>query len=500
MTAPLPIQRLIKISVSLQTLAASALNKQGMLVLGSSPVIDVKTRLRTYTDLEEVGLDFSNGDPEYLAAQAFFGQSPQPTELQIGRWAESATPGQLYGAPFSASQQATLLAALQAISTGSLTISIDGTPHNVTALNFSAITNLNGAASVIQTALAALEAGTTCVWNSNYGYFIITSPTTGVSSAISFATAEGSGVDVSGTLGLTAASSGAYTVGGIAAETAVAAVTLFDTQYGTEWYGLFVCGAVDADHEAIAAFISGTVNYHFYGVNTQEAAVLDPSSTTDIAYILAQGKYQRVAVQYSSSSLFAVVSLLGRILTTDYTESNSVINLMYQGEPTIVPEYLTETQIDALEAKNANVYVAYNNNTFIIEPGVTCAGPPYYIDTILGVDALVIDLLTAIYNVLFGSGTKVPQTDAGMHLFVVAMDSVGTEYLNNGLLAPGLWTGSGFGALAQNSQMSGFYVYAPPVASQPASNRANRISVPFQVAAKLAGAVNTVDVALTVNN
>lgn len=497
MSSPLPIQRLISISVNLETVAPQALNQQGMLVLGNSPVIDTKTRLREYPSLAAVGLDFQTSDPEWQASEAWFGQNPQPTSVTIGRWAQTATSGQLFGAPFSAAAQASLLTTLQAITTGSFDITVDGTSKNLTALDFSAITTLTGAAAFIQTALAGAA---TCVWNSNYGIFIITSATTGAASSVSFATAGGAGTDISGDLQLLSTDSGAYTVAGIAAESALAAVQLFDTNYGTQWYGLFICGAADTDHTAVATYIESATNYHFYGVNTQEAGVLDPTSTTDIGYLLSQAEYQRTAYQYSSSSNYAVVSLLGRIMTTDYTENNSVINLMWKQEPTILPEYLSLTQINALEAKNGNVFQAYNNNTYIIEPGVTAAGPPYYIDTIMGVDALVIALLTALYNVQYSSPTKIPQTDAGMHQYVTAMDQVGAEFINDGLLAPGVWTGTGFGALANGDQTSGFYVYAPPVASQPASNRAKRISVPFQIAAKLAGAVNTLDVALTVNN
>jgi hypothetical protein len=361
--------------------------------------------------------------------------------------------------------------------------------------------NLNGAAAVVQTALNALVAGTTCVWDSNYGYFIITSGTTGAGSTISFASVEGTGVDISAPLMLQSTDSGAYVVAGIVAETALAAVQLFDTQFGTKWYGLFICGAADADHEAVAAYIQAASVYHFYGVNTQEAAVLLSSSTTDIAYILAQLAYTRTCVQYSSSSPYAVVSLLGRILTTDYTANNSVITLMYRQEPGILAEFLTLSQISALEAKNANVFVAYNNNTFIIEPGVTCAGPPSYVDVIMGVDAFVLAVQAAVYDALYGSPTKIPQTDAGMHIIATAIETVCQQFVADGLLAPGTWTGQGFGSLTTGGPIDkGYYVYQPPVALQPASQRSQRLSVPFQVAAKLAGAVQTVDIALTVNN
>lgn len=501
---PLPISRLIKISVALTPTAVQAESQQNMLILGNSPVIDVKQRFRVYDTLAEVANDFASNDPEYLAAIAWFSQIPQPNgNLLIGRWAQTAQAGLLVGAPFTATQQSTLLAALILIAAGSFTVSLDGVAKNITALNFTADTTLPGVAATIQTALNTAVPGTTCVWNAAQGYFEIQSATTGVLSAVSFLTPEGTGTDISGTLGMTAASSGAYVVAGIAAETALAAVTLFDINYGTAWYGLFVCGAADADHQAISPYIEGANNYHYYGVNTQEAGVLSSVSTTDIAYILKQGGFKRTAVHYSSTSLYAVVSMLARIMTTNYTQNNSVITLMYKNEPTIIPELLIGSQVDALEAKNANVFVTYNfnNGQAIIEPGISCAGIPWFIDTTMGIDALVLGVQTALLNALFSTPTKVPQTDSGMHLLATAIEAECIQFANDGLLGPGTWTGQNIGSLNNGDYMpKGYYVYAPPVASQPLSDRASRISVPFQVAVKLQGAVHTVDVSITVND
>src|SRR6185437_7951988 len=66
---------------------------------------------------------------------------------------------------------------------------IDGVPYAVTGLNFSAALNMNGVASVIQTALNALLAGTTCVWNASIDRFDITSPTTGATSSVGYGAA-----------------------------------------------------------------------------------------------------------------------------------------------------------------------------------------------------------------------------------------------------------------------------------------------------------------------
>ena len=500
MTTPsLPISRLVNVTVSLSTTAAQAQNLNSLLILGSSPVIDVVERIRSYSTLAEVATDFGTTAPEYLAAVLWFEQAPQPNQLFIGRWAEAATSAVLQGSVFSAAQQAALVTSLAAIAAGSFSISINGTAETVTGLVFTGVANLNAAAGIIQTALTAKVAGTTCVWDANNGNFVITAGgETGASRTLSFATPEGTGTDVSSLLGLTAASSGAYIANGIAAETALAAVTLFDEEFGQQWYATTVLGITNNDAVNVASYIEAATTQHYFGATSQEAGVLNPEDTTDLAYLLMQGNYTKSAVQYSSSNQYAVVSLLARILTTDYTGNNTTITLMYKQEPGIVAETLNANQIAALEAKNCNVFVSYNNDTAIIEEGTSASGD--FIDTVMGAAALAITIQTAVYNALYTSTTKIPQTDTGMHILATVISNVCTQFVNNGLLAPGTWNSGGFGTLNQGDFLSaGFYVYAPPVATQTQAQRAARISVPFQVGAKLAGAVHKANVAITVN-
>lgn len=489
----LPVSGLVNVQVNLASAPAQAQSLSDLLVLGSSDVIDTQERMRTYETLSAVATDFGTTAPEYLSAVEWFGQSPQPTRLYIGRWAKTATSGKLVCATLSAAQQVITL--WTAITAGSFDVTVDGVLKAVTGLNFSAAANLNAVASDITTGLGGVA---TCKWNASYSRFEFESATTGTTSSVSFLSAQGTGTDISAMLGGLSTSSGAYTVAGIAAETAVSAATLFDTTFGQKWYALFVCGAVDADHLAIAAYIEGASTKHAYGVSHQEAAALVSSDTTNISYQLQQLGYRKTLSQYSSSSLYAVVSLLARILTTDYTANNTVITLMYKTEPGVVAEQLNSSQLAALKAFNCNVFVAYDNATAIIEPGVVASGD--FIDTIFGADWLAIDIQNTVYNLLYTSATKIPQTDAGNHIILTGIEAVCAQGVTNGLLAPGTWTQGGFGTLNQGDFLSkGYYVYAPPISSQNPADRAARKSVTFQVAAKLAGAIHTADVIVNIN-
>lgn len=600
MTINLPISRLVNVDVILTAQAAQAQDLSTLLVLGSSNVIDVVERIRTYATLDEVAADFGTAAVEYLCAVLWFGQSPQPTQLKIGRWAKTATKAILNGGALSTANQA--IAAWNAVTAPNFFIIIGGVPHSILPASLATATNLNGVASLIQTALAAASTGSTCVWDSNNSRFEIQSGSTGATSTLSYAAAPtstgnimfaanplnnatitlngtvvtfvsgtpsgnqvkigadlattlasllafltasvdtqlvkfkylidathlylyaavtgsggdaltiaaslatpsgatlagGTGTDISGMLAMLSSSSGSYIANGIGAETALAAATLFDSNYGQTWYALNIPEAVDADHIAVAGYIEGSNNKHLYGVSTQEAGVISSVSTTDIAYLLKQLLYKRTITQYSSNSAYSVCSLFGRALTVNYNGNSTVICLMFKQEPGIVAENLTISQVNALESKNCNVFVEYNNNTAIIEKGQVASGD--FIDVITGTDWLAITIQTAIYNLLYTSATKIPQTDAGNHLIAVTMESVLIQAVANGLLAPGVWDANGFGQLSYGDFLpKGFYVYAPPIASQLQADREARKSVPFQIAAKLAGAVQSVNVALNVS-
>jgi len=492
----LPVSSLVNVSVNLASLPAQAQSLSNLLILGSSDIIDTTQRLRIYSTLAGVAGDFGTSAPEYLAAAEWFGQSPQPGNCLIGQWAKTATAGRLIGAVVSAANQA--LATWTAITTPKFVVTLNGTLQTVSPASFAGVTNINGVASLIQTALAALVGGTTCVWNANFNRFEIKSGTTGASSAVSFLSVPGTGTDISALLGMTVASSGAYSVGGIVAETAVSAVAAFDSQFGQLFYGLFIAGAVNADHLAVAAYIEASNTKHAYGVNTQEGGVLSSVDTTNIAYQLKALGYRKTLTQYSSSQLYAVVSLMARILTTDYTANKTVITLMYKTEPGVVAESLNTTQMTALLGFNCNVFVNYDNNTAIIQPGIVASGD--FIDTIFGADWLALTIQNSIYNLLYSNPTKIPQTDDGNNIIATGIEAVLAQSVANGLVAPGSWTQSGFGTLKQNDYLpKGYYIYAPPIALQNPADRAARKSVTFQVAAKLAGAIHSVNVIVFIN-
>lgn len=493
-TPSLPVSQVVDVSVQLTPAGAQAQSLSDLLVVGTSSVIDAVERFRTYATLTAVGLDFGLLSDEYRCAQKWFAQVPQPKQIVIGRLFSAASRGGLRGGTLSSAGKA--ITAWQAITNGAFKISKNGAAAgDVTGLNFSGAANLNAVAGIIASASGML--GTAVTWNANYGRFEFESTTTGPTSALSFLSAPSSGTDISSLLRGTQAA-GAYVYAGQALESPLAAVAALESMLSQRFYGITVPGVSPADALAIAGFIEGTNSKHTFWLTTQDANSLNASATSDVGYQMSQLGYKRTFVQYSSSDANAAVSAAARLLTTNYRASNTAITLKFKQEPGVPAEQINVSQAAALKAKRINVFVAYENDTSILQEGVMADGT--FADIVAGTDWLATDIQRSIYNLLYTAGTKVPQTNQGMQLLTTAAEASCSQAVINGLAAPGVWNSDGFGLLKQGDYLAkGYYVYAANVDTQNQADRAARMAVPIQVAVKLAGAIHSVDVRVNVN-
>ncbi len=498
-TTGLSSSDIVNVQVTLTPQPVPYSNFGALLIIGSTQgVIGVGERLRQYSTIAGVETDFGNTAPESLAATLFFEQSPQPAIVYIGYWAQNPDYAYLYGATLSTSGQ--LMSLWNTITQGSMSITIDGTIRNLVGLNFSTASNMNGVASIIQ---GALPVGATCTWNASYDQLIVRGAQTGLSGTITYATPIGTGTDISTLTGLSLLAQASPPVQGVAAETPLAAMTAM-VAFSNLWYGSMFAPVTnstitDAQYEAVANYIEAQNPSRIFGITTQEAGVLNPVINTDIASVLQSLNLQHTCVQYSSQNLYAVASLFGRAFTVDFTANNTVITLKFKVEPGIIAETINESQAAALNAKNCNVFVNYSNGVAIIQQGVMCGG--YFFDERQGLDWLQNQIQVNLFNLLYTSPTKIPQTDPGVHILTTGVEQALVSGVNNGLIAPGVWNSSYlFGQLVYGQYLaSGYYIYCPSVNSQSETIRSQRIAPTIQVACKLAGAVHYANCVVSVN-
>ncbi|PWI77254.1 hypothetical protein DEO48_25145 [Enterobacter sp. CGMCC 5087] len=487
----LPVSDVVEVDILMAPRAAQMRNFGSLLVLGSSDVISPLERMRTYTSFDAVEADFGTEAPETQAAQRYYSQSPQPKDLYVGRWVKDAAAGELQGGILTQAQQD--MALFTVVTDGAMKITVDGTLKTITGVTFAAESNLNGVAARVADKLPTA----TVVWDASAGRFVVTSKTTGATSAVSFAQANTSGTDLSALMLLTQ-DDGAKTAAGLPAESLTDCVALM-AEFSAKWYGLTLADTdVElADAVAVAKLIEAQSPSRIFGYTVQDGEAIDPQSTKDIAATLSSAKLGRSLTQYSGTDAYAAASLMGRAFSVNFNGNNTTITLKFKQEPGITAEFLTSTQAKALKAKNCNVFVNYNNGTAIIQEGVMANGD--FIDERHGLDWLQNFLQINLYNLLYTSTTKVPQTDAGNTRLLANVEASMDQAVDNGLIAPGVWNGKPLGHLSPGDMLTkGYYVWMDSIDTQAQSDREARKAVPIQVACKLAGAIHFADVLVNV--
>lgn len=478
----LPVSRVVNVAVEMSPTAAALRNFGSCLILGDSDIIDTDERIRLYSSISDIATDFGISSREYLAAQAFFSQSPQPTQVYIGRWAKSATAGRLRGRTLSSAEQDISL--FTAITTGTLSLTIDGASKSMASIDLSAETNLNGVASQISSALGVSGS---CAWTGER--FVITSATTGTSSTV--ATTD------TGTLSSLMGFAGSATsVAGVAAESLASAITAL-LDYNT-WY--MVCVAPDASDDSIveaAGLIEAASPSRMIGFTTQNSTEIDSTASSTLGSRLKGLGYNRTILVYSSDSPVAAASVFGRMATINFEGSNTTLTLKFKQLPGVTVENLRSSQAEALKSHNVNAFCAYQNDTSILQEGITSGG--WFIDETHGLDWLQNRVETDLWNLLYTS-KKVGQDESGATAIVSCVNKSLEQGVTNGLIAPGVWNGDAFGALESGDTLStGYYVYIQPFDEQSQSDREARKAPPIQIAVKLKGAVHFINVTITVN-
>lgn len=335
------------------------------MILGAHKVFNERARLYTEaSDMLEDG--FAATDPEYLAATAAFSQTPSPESVLIGR---------------RTVDEVTL----------TVTTVVNSTVYKTTIndVEFSFTSDASATAAEIATGLvAAINGGAQPV--------TATAGSGGVYTLVA---------DVLGT---------AYTVSVDARQTITKPYTASDDiaddltaveEYNNEWYALAATTRVSADVQAAALWVQAKPK--IFGTTSSDTNILDPESTTDIAYILKNATYDRTFVCYHTDPTeFMECAWLGSQLPTDPGSTT----WMFKTLATISAVKLTASQAAAALAKNCNLYQTIGGVN-ITREGKMASGR--FIDVRVGVDWLQARMAERIFNVLVNA-PKIPYTDPGI--------------------------------------------------------------------------------------
>jgi hypothetical protein len=206
--------------------------------------------------------------------------------------------------------------------------------------------------------------------------------------------------------------------------------------------------------------------------------------------------YSNSNVTYSTAAFAAAYASRGLSTNWDGNNTAQTMNLKqlvgFDPDQTLTPTYLTQVQTFGVD-----VYPSFGG-----DPGLYTSGANGWFDQIYGQFWLKFALQAAGYNFLAQTSTKIPQTEVGMTGLKGAYMTILAQGVNNGFMAPGAWSGPApFGNSADLIRCiadKGWYIYSLPVAQQNQTDRNNRKAPVIQIAAKLAGAIQSSQVIVQV--
>ena len=451
-----------------------------------------------------------DGEQHALAALDFsgvtsFSQAAQVIQTALAPAVTPATAGTLHGGEIS-----TAIDDFKLVTAGKLNISIDGTPHELTALNFSSADDLAGVAAVLDTALTAwatvqlevdhlLIASKTTGASSSVGFasdpesasraapadlaaalgltqaagatatqgtdavtppaptvtfsslgnvFRITSGTTGADSSVSYATPPAGGsADAATLLGLTEAA-GAIVSPGMAARSEAENLEAV-VKATRNWVTFMTAWEPELESKlAFARWCNGYAPRYLYAAWDTDIKATQQLATGTFAEQVTELGYAGTAPVYGQARHAQFV--LAAAASIDFDETKGRITFAYKAQDGLEATCDDGTIAQTLIAKGYNFYGDYataNDEFRFFQRGV-CSGSAAWIDTYIDKIALNNDLQLALVN-LFANAKSLPYNrDGYAQIEAAALDPI-NKYLNFGAIRQGITLSS-----AQASQVN----------------------------------------------
>lgn len=407
-------------------------------------------QIKEFETADDVLTFFGDSSEEYKRAVRYFGfiskSVTAPQLISFSRWVDVAVPPQVRATTAPAT-----LAALKAISAGSMQFDIDGVTTDVTAIDLSAATDLTNVATLL-TAKVATIVNNPVLSNSTFQYDTGSQrySWTGGQSTVTVKFNNGGSNDVAAMIGL--ASTDAIVTAGQAAESPVDAISKSAGQNNNFGSFLFTYGSgISADPDAtteIGQWNKAQNNMYMFLVGIEqkwltETEVEDPSS--------------RVS-QYKGLSGLAVTALVngianqanptfdeqipGEILAaTDYTSQNATQNYMYYQFSDRVATVTDDEMADWYDKNRFNYIGRTQTAGQLLEfyqRGTLGGGATDAVDmNVYANEMWLKDYLSAQYLSTFLSLPTVPANDIGEAMLIAVMQGGVDQAKFNGVISAG---------------------------------------------------------------
>ena len=241
-----------------------------------------------------------------------------------------------------------------------------------------------------------------------------------------------------------------------------------------EWYILAIDSKSATNISAVAEIIQATRKMFF--ASTADAAVINPTSTTDVGYTLSNSNYDRTVLVYHPDAVTAHPECAW--LGSQIVEVPGSNTWAFKKGAGLATTSLSETAVQALKAKNVNYFISIAGASVFLD-GVTSQGE--WIDTMIFVDWMYARIQEQVFYRIINK-KKIPMTQAGATIIGAEIRSVISQGVANGGIA----------------DTPAPRVIEPNVLAIPEIQRGQRIMGDFKFEARLAGAVHKVVIRGTV--
>lgn len=453
----IPASDLVAITPRVLNGATGELNFNGVFLTENS-ALAVDT-LEPFYSAAEVSEFFGASSDEYAAATVYFNgfddSDTKPSQCYFFRHTAEASAAFVRSGIIDDSA-AQLLAAVKTISTGTFSITIDGTAATFTDIDFSAITSLSEAADTLQKLIndcgsstvgsavvdeSAVGSGSdawaaaTVAYSSNLNAFTITTGSSGSEASITNCTG-----DVAEALYLTEAQGATYSEGADARSYTETMNALAEA--GQNWFSFTTLTEVSTDEALeLAAWANSEYNagaqflYVFWSDDVKMLSTSTQADTT--AGQLLELAYNGVCGVYNSAEYAAFV--MGACASVDWDKDNSTITLAYKAQSGLGANVNVQSEASALEALKVNFvgnYASRNDNFVLLMHGALF-GEWEWIDSYLNstwlTNALQVQILSGLQN-----AKRVPYNNVGYTLIRSWCSTVIEEALSNGVISTGV--------------------------------------------------------------
>lgn len=370
--------------------------------------------------MQSIGEYFGTTSAEYTFANKYFqvGKTANaPQAISFARYAADATPATLIG-----SVNASTLSALNSITSGTLTVTINGTEKAVESINLSAATSFAQVATLLQTAIDSTDI--TVTYNAELGRFILATAETGSSQTLTFAT--GTVADALGwTVGLGVLSDGSD--GNTPVGTISESATLTNNFFSFTFLNTVLTTAQLGE---LAQWVNGqNVRYVF-------SHAVTPTNANAVQQAV-QGQ-DGVALTLDKFDEGAAFMPMSRIASIDYNQAGAAISMNYQQFTGVTPSVRTDSEASLYDGMKINYYgvtqqagqqIAWYQQG-VLQGSITDMG--VFANEAWLKDSFVADLL----NLRLGLNT-LPSNTVGVSMVLSTLMQTINKALFNGVILPG---------------------------------------------------------------